>query len=104
VSDRYRVNSRHNEDIASGAQFGPGEWAIGVDPDHPFDRAKIDAGILIPEQPPPAIKATEAAEKKAAELGIDLSTVTGTGSGDQITIDDVEAAQEQIQSSEEESK
>lgn len=104
MSDRYRVNSKHNEDIASGAQFGPGEWAIGVDPAHPFDRAKIDNGILIPEATPPAIKATEAAENKAAELGIDLSAVTGTGSDERITVEDVEAASQQKKANEEESK
>lgn len=38
------------------------------------------------------IKATKAAVAKAGELGVDLSTVTGTGSGGQITIGDVIAA------------
>lgn len=101
MSARYRVNSRHLEDIASGAQFGPGEWAIGVDPDNPFDRSKIENGVLIPENREPAFKATEAAEKKAVELGVDLSTISGTGSGDRITVDDVESAANQNESEEE---
>jgi polyhydroxyalkanoic acid synthase PhaR subunit len=39
-----------------------------------------------PEAPP---QATDAARRKARELGLDLSEVEGTGSGGQITVDDV---------------
>lgn len=35
-------------------------------------------------------KATEAAERRAEELGVDLATVTGTGYEGQITVEDVE--------------
>ena len=44
---RYRVSSSHAEDIASGAVFAPGETAVGVDPENPFDKAKIEAGVLV---------------------------------------------------------
>jgi pyruvate/2-oxoglutarate dehydrogenase complex dihydrolipoamide acyltransferase (E2) component len=91
MADRYWVNSTHAEDIASGRLFEPREWAIGVDPSHPYDRAKIDAGRLTPECST-APKATEAAEARATELGIDLSTVTGTGAGGSIKVSDVESA------------
>lgn len=84
-----RVVSTHAEDIASGAAFGPGEIAVGVDPSDPYDRTKIEEGKLLPLDPPAEPKATEAAVKKAAELGVDLSTVTATGANDQITVDDV---------------
>jgi polyhydroxyalkanoic acid synthase PhaR subunit len=39
-----------------------------------------------PEAPP---EVTDAARRKARELGVDLSKVEGTGSGGQITVDDV---------------
>jgi polyhydroxyalkanoic acid synthase PhaR subunit len=39
-----------------------------------------------PEAP---LEATDAARRKARELGVDLSQVEGTGSGGQITVDDV---------------
>jgi pyruvate/2-oxoglutarate dehydrogenase complex dihydrolipoamide acyltransferase (E2) component len=38
---------------------------------------------------PAEIRATAAARRKAQELGVDLSEVEGTGSGGQITVDDV---------------
>ena len=41
------------------------------------------------------VKATPAATRKAKELGTDLSTVKGTGSGGRITVQDVESAAEQ---------
>ena len=37
----------------------------------------------------PEVKATEAARRTARELGVDLTEVEGTGSGGQITVDDV---------------
>jgi pyruvate/2-oxoglutarate dehydrogenase complex dihydrolipoamide acyltransferase (E2) component len=37
----------------------------------------------------PQIKATDAARRTARELGVDLTEVEGTGSGGQITVDDV---------------
>jgi pyruvate/2-oxoglutarate dehydrogenase complex dihydrolipoamide acyltransferase (E2) component len=40
------------------------------------------------------IETTGAAAERAAELGVDLSTVTGTGKGGRITKADVEAAGE----------
>jgi len=39
--------------------------------------------------------ATDAAERKAGELGVDLSTVEGTGQGGRITVGDVEKAARQ---------
>lgn len=41
-------------------------------------------------------KATDAADRRARELGVDLATVKGTGSGGQITIEDVEKAHKQM--------
>jgi polyhydroxyalkanoic acid synthase PhaR subunit len=37
----------------------------------------------------PEIRATEAARRKARELGVDLADVQGTGAGGQITVEDV---------------
>lgn len=92
MAERYRVISTHAEDIASGAMFEPGEWAIGVDPDRPFDRAKIEAGKLLPESGMTIPQTTPAAEARAVELGIDLSTVIGNGADGRITVGDVESA------------
>ena len=38
------------------------------------------------------VKATPAAERKAEDLGVDLSQIEGTGSGGRITVKDVTAA------------
>lgn len=40
-------------------------------------------------QEPESIKATDAARRRAEELGVDLREVEGTGSGGQVTVDDV---------------
>ena len=40
----------------------------------------------------PAVEATQAARKKAEELGLDLSTFTGTGTGGRIVLRDVQRA------------
>jgi pyruvate/2-oxoglutarate dehydrogenase complex dihydrolipoamide acyltransferase (E2) component len=92
MPDRYFVNSKHAEDLASGAMGEPGEWVTGVDPSNPFDRAKIAAGRFVPEHGVPTPKATDAASERAAELHVDLSNVTGSGSGGRITVGDVESA------------
>ena len=47
------------------------------------------------------VKATPAATRKAKELGIDLSTVEGTGSGARITVKDVDNAADQQEEEEE---
>jgi hypothetical protein len=41
------------------------------------------------------VEATEAAERKAQELGVDLASVEGSGSGGRVTVEDVENAQQQ---------
>jgi len=52
------------------------------------------AGVAEPEsqEQDAEIVATEAAERKAEELGVDLAAAEGTGSGGRITVEDVERA------------
>ena len=40
------------------------------------------------------MRATDAAKRKAAELGVDLATIEGTGQDGQITLGDVQKAAE----------
>ncbi len=42
--------------------------------------------------PESGVEATPAAERRAEELGVDLSQVRGTGSGGRITVKDVQSA------------
>ncbi len=53
-----------------------------------------NAGVAEPEsqEQDAEIVATEAAERKAEELGVDLAAAEGTGSGGRITVEDVERA------------
>jgi large subunit ribosomal protein L20 len=53
-----------------------------------------NAGVAEPEsqEQDAEIVATEAAERKAEELGVDLAAVEGTGSGGRIVVEDVERA------------
>src|SRR3712207_2090330 len=44
------------------------------------------------DEPKSKVQATPAAERRAEELGVDLSRVEGTGSGGRITVKDVQSA------------
>ena len=44
------------------------------------------------DEPESGVEATLAAERRAEELGVDLSQVRGTGSGGRITVKDVQSA------------
>ncbi len=75
--------------------------------DEPFDLAESSAGapaiekesspspagsspVAVPSSP--GVKSSPAAKKRARELEVDLSTVTGTGPGGRITVEDVEGS------------
>jgi polyhydroxyalkanoic acid synthase PhaR subunit len=51
--------------------------------------AALEDGFAANGTPEPQIKATDAARRKAEELGVDLAEVQGTGAGGQITVEDV---------------
>jgi pyruvate/2-oxoglutarate dehydrogenase complex dihydrolipoamide acyltransferase (E2) component len=57
----------------------------------PVDGAEAPSGPS--EEPPAEPRATAAARRKAGELGVDLGSVEGTGSGGEITVDDVRRAE-----------
>ena len=44
------------------------------------------------DEPESGVEATPAADRRAEELGVDLSQVRGTGSGGRITVKDVQSA------------
>jgi pyruvate/2-oxoglutarate dehydrogenase complex dihydrolipoamide acyltransferase (E2) component len=44
------------------------------------------------DEPESGVEATPAADRRAEELGVDLSQVRGTGSGGRITVNDVQSA------------
>ena len=46
-----------------------------------------------------SVRATEAAERKAQELGVDLAGVTGTGADGQVKVEDVERAAKSVEGS-----
>jgi len=51
-----------------------------------------DATQRVDGEPKSRVQATPAAERRAEELGLDLSRVEGTGSGGRITVKDVQSA------------
>jgi pyruvate/2-oxoglutarate dehydrogenase complex dihydrolipoamide acyltransferase (E2) component len=97
---RYRVASSHPEETAKGATFAPGEEVRGLDPENEDDARKIDEGrfVEIAEQAPPKI--SDAAANKAAELGVDLEKVEGTGANNAITVADVQRTHDNQEGSE----
>jgi hypothetical protein len=64
------------------------------DPNERRDASQQEAGSA-QDRTEGTVEATEAAERKARELGVDLASVEGTGSGGRITVEDVENAQRQ---------
>jgi hypothetical protein len=64
------------------------------DPNEPRDAAQQGAGSAQNDTESRA-EATEAAERRAQELGVDLTSVEGSGPGGRVTARDVENAQRQ---------
>jgi large subunit ribosomal protein L20 len=58
-------------------------------PEAPADEAEASES-----EPEVEVNATEAAERKAEELGVDITTVEGTGQGGRVTVGDVDDAAE----------
>ena len=79
-----------------GHILAPGEAPPATTPAGP--RAAATAPPRAPAKPPPAragrgrLRATPVARRRARELGVDLTTVTGSGPGGRITEADVQAA------------
>ncbi len=96
MKEQYRVSSTQIEDIHTGATFAHGEIAVGFDPDDPYDAAKLAEGKIVkvaePQEPTPG--PTDEAVELAAELGIDLGNVAGSGAKGRITKGDVQKAYE----------
>ena len=63
--------------------------SAGNTPEMLVERVEEAEEVATPEE---EIKATDAAARKAEELNVDLSSVTGTGQGGRITVGDVEKA------------
>ncbi len=74
------------ERAAAGTEaVGVGTVALGA-------VAGEEAGETVSREPGARIVASPAAKKLAAELGVDLATMTGTGPDGRITLEDVQAA------------
>jgi pyruvate dehydrogenase E2 component (dihydrolipoamide acetyltransferase) len=54
----------------------------------------VDEAETSESEPEVEVNATEAAERKAEELGVDITTVEGTGQGGRIVVGDVDGAAE----------
>jgi pyruvate/2-oxoglutarate dehydrogenase complex dihydrolipoamide acyltransferase (E2) component len=55
---------------------------------------RVEEAVVEPDGPEIRVRVTPAAERRAKELGVDLSRVEGTGSGGRITVKDVQRAAE----------
>jgi large subunit ribosomal protein L20 len=62
---------------------------VATQPEAPADEAETSEG-----EPEAEVNATEAAERKAEELGVDITTVEGTGQGGRVIVGDVDDAAE----------
>lgn len=81
---RQVVSARREEPASEErARVGPPAADVGDIDDEPAGQA---------DKPQSSVRATPAAERRAEELGVDLSRVKGTGSGGRITVKDVQSA------------
>ena len=86
---------RTSEETSGGAAGGTGRALVGAAGpigDTPGKGASASAEDPVTEEDAGEIKATDAARRKAEELGIDLSQVEGTGAGGRILVEDVKRA------------
>jgi len=89
--NRYRNDSKLNADGEYGV------WEYGVR--NPDTHAIIFSGKSADGEPPKetaqehlANLATPAAQERAAEVGVDVSSISGSGKGGKVTASDVEKA------------
>jgi pyruvate/2-oxoglutarate dehydrogenase complex dihydrolipoamide acyltransferase (E2) component len=55
---------------------------------------RVEEAVRVADESESRVRVTPAAERRAKELGVDLSRVEGTGSGGRITVRDVQRAAE----------
>jgi 2-oxoisovalerate dehydrogenase E2 component (dihydrolipoyl transacylase) len=81
-------------DIEAEGETSDAGTVVGVLPTVPkVAPAQVPASVQVERSLAPAqVKASPAVRKRAAELGLDLAGITGSGSGGLLTLDDVEAA------------
>jgi pyruvate/2-oxoglutarate dehydrogenase complex dihydrolipoamide acyltransferase (E2) component len=93
VADTARAKAEETKEslkqgAASGEEAGSGAATAGASPEaeerrpEPEQSAELNGEVE-------SIKATDAARRRAQELDVDLREVEGTGSGGQITVQDV---------------
>jgi pyruvate/2-oxoglutarate dehydrogenase complex dihydrolipoamide acyltransferase (E2) component len=97
---RWRRVKEPGRQVSSGGREGP----AAADPGQASRPAggaadatrRADEATERADRPKSEVEATPAAERRAEELGVDLSRVKGTGSGGRIIVKDVQdAAKEQ---------
>jgi hypothetical protein len=71
-----------------------GEVLASLQHNPQFFRQQSDAGVVEETERPEEPQATEAAARRARELGVDLSGLQGTGAGGRIVVRDVTRAAE----------
>lgn len=89
---QYKLGGLHPQDLASGRMLEPGEVVDLTDEEvqDPHNALLIEQEILFSIEEAENPDATDAAISAAAEFGIPLNAVTGTGQDGRITRDDVE--------------
>ena len=94
------ISQWHRVKVLSRQLLGGGEESASEDPGPASQPAgggddatrRVDQPTGEAGEPKSGVEATPAAERRAEELGVDLSQVEGTGSGGRITVKDVNRA------------
>lgn len=88
----FKYVGLHLDDVADGRLLEPGR-TVDLDEQQqadPHNAQRIKAGLLIPVQHDSNIDATEEAKQLAADNGIDIRDVTGTGANGRVLKGDIE--------------
>lgn len=93
---QFRVSSLHVEDLDDGRIAAPGSTVSLTKEQEiePHNQNLIREGklVLVSTDEPAVPEPTEAAKKKATELGVNIAGVKGTGADNRVTVEDVEKA------------
>ncbi len=95
---RWRQVRELGRQVLSGRREEPGQEDSGTvsrpAASQPGATGRVGEALGVADEPQSRVRVTPAAERRAKELGVDLSQVEGTGSGGRITVKDVQRAAE----------
>jgi pyruvate/2-oxoglutarate dehydrogenase complex dihydrolipoamide acyltransferase (E2) component len=96
ISQRQRVKELSRQVLSARREESASEDPGRLSPPTADVGGMDEGSTRQADQPHSKVEATPAAERRAEEVGVDLSRVEGTGSGGRITVKDVQRAAKEL--------